>query len=83
LVLVDGADYSSAAVRVNQPAAAACATLPNAPPQCPNIGFTVNLDTTHFENGPHILGILPINDAGQFVIIPNISNGGMNVTIQN
>jgi hypothetical protein len=83
LILIDGNTYSGATVRVNQPATAACSTLPGPPPQCPNIGFTVNLDTTHFENGPHILGMLMVNDAGQIAIIPNISSTGMNVTIQN
>jgi hypothetical protein len=82
LILIDGNTYSGGTVRVNQPAPDVCGTLPNVP-QCPNIGFTVNFDTTHFENGLHILGMLIINDAGQFAIIPNLANGGMNVTIQN
>ena len=79
-VYIDQAFYATA--KINQPAPDVCAGLTGVP-QCPNIGFTFQLDTTHFPNGPHILGMVVFNDALQYVIVPNISYGGLNVTIQN
>ena len=79
-IYIDGAYYASA--KLNQPAPDVCASLTDVP-QCPNIGFTYQLDTTHFPNGPHLLGMVIFNDVPQYVIVPHISNIGLNVTIQN
>ena len=59
-----------------------CASLPNAD-ACPNIGFTLTLDTKLLSNGPHILGVRAVNDRGDYAVFPSLVNGGINVFVKN
>jgi hypothetical protein len=43
----------------------------------------VDLDTTQFLNGPHILGIRAVNERGDYATFPQLVNGGINVIVQN
>ena len=80
LVLIDGSGYAIAPY--GQPRPEVCATLPEVT-ACPNIGFSVNLDTRTLPNGAHVLGVRIVNDAGLGVTVPDQVRNGMNVTIEN
>jgi hypothetical protein len=80
LLVVDGLAISAA--EYGQPRPEECASLPNVT-ACPNIGFSVTLDTRTLTNGSHVIGALIINDAGLSVVVPNQTVNGMNVTVSN
>jgi len=80
LLLVDGTTV--AAGQYGLPRPDVCATLPDVT-ACPNIGFTVNLDTRTLTNGDHVIGVRITNDAGLGVTVPNQVRNGMNVVIDN
>ena len=80
-VILDSAVVIGTAT-VNQPAPDVCKGL-TVVDACPNIGFTFNFDTTKVLNGLHILGVELLNDAGEFVIIPTVVNGGIDIFVQN
>ena len=80
LVLVDGS--SVAAAQYGQPRPAECATLPGVA-ACPNIGFSVSLDTRILTNGPHVIGVRITNDVGLGVTVPRLAVNGMNVIVDN
>ena len=79
-LLLDGTSF--AAVPFGQPRPEACAALPVVT-ACPNIGFSLDLDTRRIVNGPHILGLRIVNDKGAIAIIPATNRAGLNVQIQN
>jgi hypothetical protein len=81
LVVVDSTTVVGVA-QYGLPRPAECATLPDVT-ACPNIGFSVNLDTRTLTNGNHVLGVRLANDAGFAVIVPNLDSNGMNVTVDN
>lgn len=80
LLLIDQAQ--SGAVRLGIPRPDVCAALPNAD-ACPNIGFTVVLDTTQLQNGAHVVGVLGINRRGDYSIFPPQNLMGINIFVQN
>jgi len=80
LLLVDGTTV--AAGQYGLPRPDICAALPDVT-ACPNIGFTVNLDTRTLTNGDHVIGVRITNDAGLGVTVPNQVRNGMNVVIDN
>jgi hypothetical protein len=80
LFLVDGSVVGTASYGLPRPAE--CAGLPNVT-ACPNIGFSINLDTRALTNGPHVIGFRILNDAGFAVIIPNQVRNGMNILVDN
>lgn len=67
---------------LGRPAPEACAELNN-PAGCPNIGFTVTYDTRRLSNGNHVLGMRLVDDKGAVVIIPAITESGMNIVVEN
>jgi Fungalysin metallopeptidase (M36)/Fungalysin/Thermolysin Propeptide Motif len=79
-LVIDG--LSVAIAQYGQPRPEECATLNNLA-ACPNIGFSINLDTRTLTNGNHVLGARIVNDAGLAVTVPNLDSGGMNVTVDN
>ena len=79
-LLVDGASFGS--VRFNVARRDICPNLPAAN-ACPNIGFSMTLNTNRLLNGPHVLGISAFNDRGDFVTFPNLVGGGINVFVKN
>jgi len=80
VVLVDG--YSVASAQYGQPRPEVCANLP-AVAACPDIGFSVNLNTRILTNGSHVIGVRITNDSGLSTVVPNQVLNGMNVTIDN
>jgi len=50
---------------------------------CPNIGFELDFDTRVLTNGLYNFGILLVDNSGATSIIPKVTNGGMNVRVQN
>lgn len=80
LVLVDGVSVATALY--GSPRPDDCTNLPNVT-ACPNIGFSVSLDTMRFVSGPHVLGIQLRNDRGDSVIIPAVDRSGINVYFDN
>ncbi|MCU1338501.1 MAG: hypothetical protein JWO19_4082 [Bryobacterales bacterium] len=79
-LLVDGSAVRTASY--GSPRTDVCASLPDVT-ACPNIGFTVPLDTTTLSNGPHVLGVRITNSRGLSVIVPALDSAGMNVVIDN
>lgn len=79
-LLLDGGGFAS--IPFGLPAAEACASLTDVK-ACPNIGFSLMLDTRRIANGPHILGVQIVNDKGGFINIPTTNRAGINVVIQN
>ena len=79
-LLVDNTLQSIASYGLPQPDV--CASL-KAIAACPNIGFTVRLDTTAFSNGQHVLGFRITNNQGLSITVPALDSGGMNVVIAN
>lgn len=59
-----------------------CATLTGVA-ACPNIGFDGTLDTRLLSNGNHRLGVVIFDNIGGYTIAPGITNGGMNVIVDN
>ncbi|MEO7142415.1 MAG: M36 family metallopeptidase, partial [Bryobacteraceae bacterium] len=55
-LMIDGYRYNNP-VAYGTPAPDVCAALPNVT-ACPNIGFSVDFDSTRLSNGPHTLSIL-------------------------
>ena len=80
-VRVDGFPVPGA-VRIAVARPDVCASLANAD-ACPNIGFTLTLDTTLLPNGPHILGVRAVNDRGDYATFPALVNGGINILVKN
>ena len=80
VLLLDGVLYRNAAYGLPRPDI--CASLPDVT-ACPNIGFSVPLDTTTLANGPHVLGVRITNTQGISVIVPALDSAGMNVVIDN
>jgi hypothetical protein len=80
LLLVDGASYGAITYGLTRPEA--CAQLADVA-ACPQIGFAVDFNTQRLTNGPHILGVLLLNDRGDSMTIPSLVNGGINVFVTN
>ena len=80
VLVVDGTDFALA--QYGQPRHEECAALSGVT-ACPNIGFSVGLDTRSLWNGPHVIGVRITNDAGMSVIVPDLTANGMNVTVSN
>ncbi|MBZ5631827.1 MAG: M36 family metallopeptidase [Acidobacteriia bacterium] len=80
VLLVDGGLRGFALANLPQPDV--CASLQNVP-ACPNIGFSMPLDTTVLTNGPHVLGVRITNNQGLSIIVPALDSTGMNVVINN
>jgi Fungalysin metallopeptidase (M36)/Fungalysin/Thermolysin Propeptide Motif len=80
LLLTDGTAIAVAQYGLPRPDE--CAALPDVT-ACPNIGFSVNLDTRTLTNGDHVIGVRILNDAGLGVTVPDQVRGGMNVVIDN
>ncbi|HLJ48384.1 MAG TPA: M36 family metallopeptidase [Bryobacteraceae bacterium] len=80
VVIVDGSTIGTVTLGVPRPDV--CPSLPAAD-ACPNIGFTFNLDTTRFQNGPHTIGIEGVNTRGDYAIFPNLTATGMNIFVKN
>ena len=59
-----------------------CAELPGVS-ACPNIGFWYNFNTRSVLNGPHVLGIRLNDDRGKAVVIPQESQNGRTIIVQN
>lgn len=81
VLLVDG-NVFGASFASNLPRPDVCGSLPKAD-ACPNIGFSIKLDTTKLLNGPHVIGIEGFNARGDYALFPLIVSAGMNVTVQN
>jgi hypothetical protein len=81
VLIVDGLGYALAQYGLPRPEE--CAALPSSVTACPNIGFSVNLDTRAFTNGNHVIGMQITNDSGLSVIVPTQTVLGMNVTVSN
>jgi hypothetical protein len=67
---------------VNQPAAEACAGLPDVT-ECPNIGWTANFDTRRLSNGPHTMYVLLLNARGDITYLPSVGQRAIAVTVEN
>jgi len=80
ILIVDGAGIAGATY--GQPRPEECSTLKDVA-ACPNIGFSVNLDTRSLPNGPHVIGVFIANDSGISIVVPNQVRNGMNVTVDN
>jgi hypothetical protein len=80
-LLVDGQVYGGSFTAA-LPRPDVCASLPAAD-ACPNIGFSIQLDTTKLPNGPHTLGIEGVNARGDYALFPALVSNGMNVTVRN
>lgn len=80
VLLVDGAGIALASY--GRPRPAECANLPQVA-ACPNIGFSLDLDTRTLTNGSHVIGMRITNDAGIAVTVPDQVRSGMNVTVDN
>jgi hypothetical protein len=80
ILVVDGVLLRSAAYGAAR--ADICASLPDVT-ACPNIGFTVTLDTTTLSNGPHVLGVRITNSQGLSILVPALDSAGMNVVVDN
>ena len=80
-LLVDGQVYGSAFQSVGS-RPDVCPSLPNAD-ACPNIGFSLKLDTTKLMNGLHTIGIEGFNSRGDYAIFPQTVRFGINVIVQN
>ncbi len=61
-VSVDGVSYGLAQYGVNRPDV--CAVHPNYA-GCPNVGWSLLLDTTRLSDGPHTLAVTPVTTGGQ------------------
>jgi hypothetical protein len=80
-VIVDGLT-TAIVTRLTEPRPEECATLTGVT-ACPNIGFSVDIDTRNFLNGQHVIGIRLTNDAGLSITVPALNRNGMNVVIDN
>jgi hypothetical protein len=80
VLLVDGSSFSTAQYGLPRPVE--CGTLTGVA-ACPNIGFSVNLDTRFLSNGNHVIGVRITNSAGISVVVPNVVRNGMNVVVNN
>jgi len=80
ILLVDGSSRGFGLANLPRPDV--CASLQNVP-ACPNIGFSMPLDTTVLTNGPHVLGVRITNSQGLSITVPALDNLGMNVVINN
>jgi len=80
-LVVDGQIYGGSFTSA-LPRADVCASLPAAD-ACPNIGFSIPLDTTKLFNGPHTIGIEGVNARGDYALFPALVSNGLNVTVQN
>jgi hypothetical protein len=80
LLVVDGAGLNYA--QYGQPRPVECGTLTGVA-ACPNIGFTIDLDTRTLTNGNHVIGVRILNSAGLSVLVPNLVRNGMNVVVDN
>jgi hypothetical protein len=80
ILLVDGGLRAFGLANLPQPDV--CASLQNVP-ACPNIGFSMPLDTTVLTNGPHVLGVRITNSQGLSITVPALDNLGMNVLVSN
>ena len=71
-VLIDGINYGTAQYGLRREDI--CGSLPNRPPNCPNVGFQFNLNTTRgavqLPNGKHTLQIRVTDEAGRFTTLP-------------
>lgn len=83
-VLIDGVSYPG--VTLNVPRADVCDPLPPPkPPACPNVGWTLSLNTRSgtppLPDGPHTLRVRVQDDSGRFTYLPEapvpftVSNG--------
>ena len=81
-VLVNGVTYGQATY--GQRRADVCDALPTRAPDCPNIGFTFNLNTTQGEiqlpNGEAFIQIRARDESGRFTLIPEVP---LRVVIEN
>ena len=81
-VLINGVTYGQATY--GQRRADVCDALPDRAPDCPNIGFTFNLNTTQGQvqlpNGDAFVQVRARDESGRFTLIPETP---VKVTIQN
>jgi hypothetical protein len=71
-ILIGGITYGTAQYGLRRDDI--CGSLPNRPPNCPNVGFQFNLNTTRgaiqLPNGKHTLQVRVIDEAGRFTTLP-------------
>jgi hypothetical protein len=79
-VLVDNGIFGTLRYGVNR--ADACANLTDVA-ACPGIGFEGELDTRRMPNGPHVLRVELLDDAGYVTLIPIRTGNGLNLTFEN
>jgi len=80
VLVVDGVGWDYAQYGLPRPAE--CATLTGVT-ACPNIGFSISLDTRLLTNGNHVIGVQITNSAGLSIVVPNLVRDGMNVVVNN
>lgn len=80
VLYVDDLNFGTARYGLAEPEV--CQQLPTVT-ACPNIGFSISLDTRRLSNGPHVLGVDIVDAAGLTITIPNLNAGGMNITVNN
>jgi hypothetical protein len=59
----------------------ACATLPNVA-ACPNIGWTLDYDTTKLPNGPHVV-MVQVTGTGGTVLLPSVGQPTISFNVRN
>jgi len=59
-----------------------CEALPDVP-ACPNIGWTLDLDTTKIPNGPHTLNVRLVNARGESSTLPGVGQPTISIVVQN
>lgn len=61
---------------------AVCTNLPDVK-ACPNIGFTMDLDTNLLGNGPHTIQALVYDTTGASITLPAAGSPGISVNVKN
>jgi len=80
ILVIDGAQRLLLRYGIARPEA--CAVLADVT-ACPNIGFEGTFDTRTLTNGNHRLGVLIVDNSGRTVLVPGITNAGLNITVDN
>jgi hypothetical protein len=72
-LLIDGVTYPGIGYGVSRPDV--CATLSPAPPNCPNIGWTLTANTRTgappLPDGPHSMQLRVLDETGRFTLVPD------------
>jgi hypothetical protein len=68
--------------RYGTPAPEVCATLADIA-ACPNIGWTLDLDTSKIPNGPHTISVQLLNSRGEVSTLPLPGQATVSVVVKN